>query len=230
MHPKWGILLKMKQSSMRVAARGNRDEGSCSFTDHLTQLSASDPRMAIFLAMPTAARTNALIAILESAAGENFRQEASRWIVQALSVERLVPPQYAEWRPVVREAMLYFGSHLSTSRLAPKLVEQMELPVDTTPENRLLRLIAKVPALQKLGQVIARNRHLHPSVRRALTQLENGICDASAEEIRTIIDPSLRTTRLRSKTKYSWKQASAQWCDSPGTTRNGGSENTAFSK
>jgi ubiquinone biosynthesis protein len=147
--------------------------------------------MAIFLAMPTAARTNALVAILESAAGENFRQEASRWIVQALSVERLVPPQYAEWRPVVREAMLYFGSHLSTSRLAPKLVEQMELPVDTTPENRLLRLIAKVPALQKLGQVIARNRHLHPSVRRALTQLENGICDASAEEIRTIIVQNL---------------------------------------
>lgn len=191
MHPKWGILLKMKQASMRVAARGNRDEGSCSFTDHLTQLSASDPRVAVFLAMPTAARTNALIAILESVGGENFRQEASRWIVQALSVERLVPQQYAEWRPVVREAMLYFGSHLSTSRLAPKIVEQVELPVDTTPENRLLRLIAKVPALQKLGQVIARNRHLHPSVRRALTQLENGICDASAEEIRTIIVQNL---------------------------------------
>ena len=190
--------------------------------------------MAVFLAMPTPARTNALIAILESAGGENFRQQASRWVTQALSVERLVPPQYAEWRPVVREAMLYFGSHLSTPRLAPKLVEQMELPVDTTPENRLLRLIAKVPALQKLGQVIARNRHLHPSVRRALTQLENGISDASAEEIRAIIvhnlGPSLSATRLRSRTKYFWKQASARSCDSPGTTRSGGSENTAFSR
>ena len=75
---------------------------------------------------------------------------------------------YAEWRPLVRDAMIYFGSHLSTARLAPKLVEQIELPLDTTPEKRLLRLIAKVPGLQKLGQVIARNRHLHPSVRREL--------------------------------------------------------------
>jgi len=82
---------------------------------------------------------------------------------------------------------LFFGSHLSTPRLAPKLVEQIELPADTLPEVRLLRLIAKVPALQKLGQVIARNRHLHPAVRRELTQLENGISDVSAEEIRRII-------------------------------------------
>ena len=141
----------MKQASTHVAARRNRDQGRCSFTDHLTQLSESDPRMAVFLAMPAPARTNAITTILESIGGENFRQEASRWIVQALSVERLVPTQYAEWRPVLREATLYFGSHLSTSRLVPKLVEQMELPLDTAPENRLLRLIAKVPALQKRG-------------------------------------------------------------------------------
>jgi len=129
--------------------------------------------------------------ILDSDEGKSFREEASRWIVEALCVRRLVPEKYAEWRPVVREAMLYFGSHLSTPRLAPKLVEQIELPANTTPEMRLLRLIAKVPGLQKLGQVIARNRHLHPRVRRALTQLENGICDVTVEEIRAIIVQNL---------------------------------------
>jgi ubiquinone biosynthesis protein len=98
---------------------------------------------------------------------------------EALSVKRLVPEVYAEWRPLVRDAMLFFGANLSTSRLAPKLVEQLELPPETTPEKRLLRLIARVPGLQKLGQVIARNPHLHRSVRCELTQLENGIlrCD-----------------------------------------------------
>ncbi|MGB7556750.1 MAG: AarF/UbiB family protein [Candidatus Korobacteraceae bacterium] len=92
---------------------------------------------------------------------------------------------------MVRDAMIFFGSHLSTSRLAPKLVEQFELPPDTTPERRLVLLIARVPGLQKLGQVIARNRHLHRSVRRELTQLENGICDVTAEEIRAIIVQNL---------------------------------------
>jgi ubiquinone biosynthesis protein len=199
------MLLAMKQASTYATAHDGRDRGRRSFTDHLATMSLSDPRVAVFLAMPTTARIDALIAILESAGGENFRQEASRWIVQALAVERLVPQQYAEWRPVVREAMLYFGSHLSTSRLAPKIVEQVELPVDTTPENRLLRLIAKVPALQKLGQVIARNRHLNRSVRRELTQLENGICDVTAEEIRTIIvqnlGPSLERSAVEIDTK-----------------------------
>jgi ubiquinone biosynthesis protein len=87
--------------------------------------------------------------------------------------------------------MIFFGSHLSTARLAPKLVEQFELPVGTTPEKRLVRLIGRVPGLQKLGQVIARNRHLHRSVRRELTRLENGICDVAAEEIHAIIVQNL---------------------------------------
>jgi ubiquinone biosynthesis protein len=88
---------------------------------------------------------------------------------------------------VVRDAMLFMLSHLSTGRLAPKLVEQMDLPSDTAPEVRLLRLIAKVPGLQKLGQVLARNRHLRGSLRKALSELENGISDVSAGEIRAII-------------------------------------------
>jgi len=146
-----------------------------------------DPRLAILRSLPSAARVQALATLLDGDRGREFRAEASRMVVEALSVERLVPQAYVEWRPVVREAMLYFGSHLSTARLAPKLVEQIELPSNTLPEVRLLRLIAQVPALQKLGQVIARNRHLHPAVRRELTQLENGISDVSAEEIRRII-------------------------------------------
>ena len=184
----------MKIMSTCATADGDKGPGRWSSTDHLSQLSRSDLRVAVLLKMPSADRTNMITAILQSAAGEEFRQEASRWISQALSVKRLVPDVYAEWRPLVRDAMIFFGSHLSTPRLAPKLVEQIELPPDTTPERRLLRLIARVPGLQKLGQVIARNRHLHPSVRRELTQLENGICDVTAEEIRTIVVQNLGST------------------------------------
>ena len=181
----------MRPAASSMTHGDDKELGSCLLADQLTQPSWSDPRVALFLRMPSAERTNVLTAILQSDAGSEFRQEASRWVSQALSVKRLVPEVYAKWRPVVRDAMIFFGSHLSTSRLAPKLVEQFELPPDTTPERRLVRLIARVPGLQKLGQVIARNRHLHRSVRRELTQLENGICDVTAEEIRTIIVQNL---------------------------------------
>ena len=166
---------------------GSKKPRSCWLDDHRARPERIDPRVAVFLQTPSADRAAVLTAILQSAAGTEFRQEASRWISEALSVKRLVPEVYAEWRPVVRDAMIFFGSHLSTSRLAPKLVEQFELAVGTTPEKRLVRLIARVPGLQKLGQVIARNRHLDRSVRRELAQLEDGICDVTAKEIHSII-------------------------------------------
>jgi ubiquinone biosynthesis protein len=56
---------------------------------------------------------------------------------------------------------------------------------------RLLRLIAKVPGLQKLGQVIARNEHLRPALRNALIRLENGIRDVQPEDIHAIIQKEL---------------------------------------
>ncbi len=178
----------MKQASSRVTATPIATPAvGAPPRPQLTRLPLADPRLAIFLHMSSAQRTDALTAMLEGVAGHEFRREVVHWIVQLLSVERLVPQTYAEWRPVVCEAMLYFGSHLSTPRFVPKLIEQLELAPDTLPEIRLLRLIAKVPALQKLGQVIARNRHLHPSVRRVLTQLENGISDVTIDEIRKII-------------------------------------------
>src|SRR5262249_49306383 len=70
---------------------------------------------------------------------------------------------------------------------APKVVEQMEMPATTSAEMRLLRLIAKVPGLQKIGQVLARNRRLPAPLRKALSELENGIADVSADEIRAIV-------------------------------------------
>jgi predicted unusual protein kinase regulating ubiquinone biosynthesis (AarF/ABC1/UbiB family) len=83
--------------------------------------------------------------------------------------------------------MMFVVMHLSPARLAPKLLEQLELPSNTSAEVRLLRLIARVPGLQKLGQVIARNRNLRPALRKALARLENGIRDVRPEDVVEII-------------------------------------------
>ena len=140
----------------------------------------------------TAEQIRAIEDGLKSPLGQSMREAMARWIVDAIvPVERLVPKAYEAWRPPVRDAMMYVVAHLSPGRLAPKLVEQLELPPGTSAEARLLLLIAKVPGLQKLGQVIARNQNLRPALRDALARLENGIRDVRTEEIAAIIPREL---------------------------------------
>lgn len=140
----------------------------------------------------TAQKVAAVEAGLRSPLGQSLRAAMARWIVdQIVPVERLVPKTYLKWRPPVRDSMMFVVARLSPERLAPKLVEQLELPEKTPAEQRLLKLIAKVPGLQKLGQVIARNQHLRPALRNALARLENGIRDVTPEEISAIIQKEL---------------------------------------
>jgi ubiquinone biosynthesis protein len=162
----------------------------------LLQLAPNQLRSAVAEFLPKGGSTEEKIKAIEtglrSPAGQALRDAMARWIVdEIVPVQRLVPEAYVKWRPPVRDAMMFVVARLSPARLAPKLLEQIELPEKTTPEERLLRLIAKVPGLQKLGQVIARNRHLRPELRRALARLENGIRDVKPEDVRVIIQQSL---------------------------------------
>jgi ubiquinone biosynthesis protein len=141
---------------------------------------------------------------LRSPLGQSIRDAMARWIVdEIVPVEKLVPKQYLNWRAPVRDSMMFVVARLSPERLAPKLLEQIELPFDTPAETRLLRLIAKVPGLQKLGQVIARNQHLHPALRKALSRLENGIRDVQPEDIRSIVLKALGTKAKRYQVEVS---------------------------
>jgi predicted unusual protein kinase regulating ubiquinone biosynthesis (AarF/ABC1/UbiB family) len=106
-------------------------------------------------------------------------------------MEALVPGAPEAWRMLVRDALAFLFSRLSPERLAIKIQEQMAMPADTPAELRLIRLISKMPALQKMGQVLARNRRLPAPLREALSQLENGMCDVTAEEMRAIITREL---------------------------------------
>ena len=160
------------------------------------QLTADQLRTVLAAFVPQNATHQERIAAIEialrGATGRSLRDEMARWIVdEIVPVSRLVPESYLSWRPPVRDAMTFVVARLSPGRLAPKLLEQLELPRNTSAETRLLRLIAKVPGLQKLGQVIARNQHLRPALRAALTRLENGIRDVRPEEIHSIIEREL---------------------------------------
>ncbi|MGA8491529.1 MAG: AarF/UbiB family protein [Terriglobales bacterium] len=166
--------------------------------DGLRPLAPERLRTALASFLPKGAtaaeQTRAIEAGLRSPAGQAMRETMARWIVdEIVPVERLVPQPYLKWRPPVRDAMTFVVARLSPSRLAPKLLEQLELPPETSAEVRLLRLIAKVPGLQKLGQVIARNQHLRPALRNALERLENGIRDVRPQDVVAIIRRELGT-------------------------------------
>src|SRR5271166_6054174 len=164
--------------------------------DGLSQIAPEQLRAALANFLPKGAtgaeQVRAVEAGLRSPAGEAMRDTMARWIVDSIvPVARLVPQAYENWRPPVRDAMMFVVARLSPARLAPKLLEQLNLPPKTTAEERLLRLIAKVPGLQKLGQVIARNQHLRPALRHALERLENGIRDVRPEDVVAIVQKEL---------------------------------------
>jgi ubiquinone biosynthesis protein len=127
------------------------------------------------------------VARIEGAEGSSWRSETGAWVLSLVPVEALVPDEHAAWRPLVREALGFVFSRLSEGRLISKISEQMAMPEGTPAELRLVRLISKMPGLQKLGQVLARNRRLAPPLRMALCQLENGMSDVTCEEVRAII-------------------------------------------
>ena len=68
-----GDAICMNQGSTLPSAHRYRDGRKCSMLDHLIHKSLSDPRVAVFLQLPTAARTSALATILDSDEGKNFR-------------------------------------------------------------------------------------------------------------------------------------------------------------
>jgi len=148
-----------------------------------------------FLAGPAtrAQKIRAVQTALESTEGKFWRKELGKWASRMVPVELLVPEVHRDWRPLVQESILFVVSKLAAPRLAPKIIEQMELSPAVPAEERLLRFIEKVPGLQKIGQVLARNRHLDPRLRRALIQLENGIADVSEKEIRAIVERELQS-------------------------------------
>ena len=119
------------------------------------------------------------------------RQETGGWIAQIVPIETLVPEDVKHWRPLVEDAIQFVFQHLSEDRLEEKIREQMMLPLDTPAEQRLLRLISYMPGIQKVGQVLARNRRISPQLREALSQLENGISETTAAETRAAIETAL---------------------------------------
>lgn len=96
----------------------------------------------------------------------------------------MIPEKWGPiWGPIVHDALLFFLDHLSDDRLLDKLVSLALLPPGTLRGDYLKEFVSKVPSLQKLGQILARNPDLSADYRKALQDLENGIHTMTRAEL-----------------------------------------------
>ncbi len=128
---------------------------------------------------------------------EKFRIRAAREVMAGTRPERAIPDVYHPYRALVRDGIQFFLSHISLDRLLDVVVHQLRIDRDASTEERLLGLVKHFPTLHKLGQIIARNQHVDPVVRRWLIHLENGQYGTSAEDLLPHI-----TGRLSAKDEY----------------------------
>ncbi|HZV07609.1 MAG TPA: AarF/UbiB family protein [Gemmataceae bacterium] len=103
----------------------------------------------------------------------------------------VVPDCYAEFRPVVADGLSFFLERLSPPRLAAVFQAQAELPADASLPRRLVLFLHACPALHKIGQVVARNRHLDLELRRHLQELESLEPHTPGEQWRPILEREL---------------------------------------
>lgn len=121
-----------------------------------------------------------------------------------IDISSLVPEQYAAYRPLVVDALLFFVQHLSAVRAAMILAEQQSLSHNATIAQRLAALLRHCPTLHKLGQVVARDRRLDPELRHRLQALESMEPTRSMSLMTRIVKHELKdfpvsTLRIKSK-------------------------------
>lgn len=95
--------------------------------------------------------------------------------------EIAIPQSLHRFVPLVREGVEFFLGAMSYPRLRRVLLSRYLLREGEEPGERLLKLAVFFPTLHKLGQVIARNPHLDPEVRKWLVGLEHGDYGADPE-------------------------------------------------
>lgn len=85
----------------------------------------------------------------------------------------LLPDEYAHYRKPLQDALTLFLEGLSAKRVEIIAREQEMLPTTATVFDRLIQLARSCPVLHKLGQTLARDRHLSAELRRYLQRLES---------------------------------------------------------
>lgn len=134
---------------------------------------------------------NAMAAVMGDMA---FAKNIAQQVISLTQPHLAIPEVYVHYRPVVRDGIEYFLSQVSRPRLVDLVVSQLKLAPQTNIQERLLEMAKRFPTLHKLGQIIARNPHIDPQVKRWLIHLENGQYGTPVDDIIAQVDSQLKQT------------------------------------
>ncbi|MBV6342558.1 MAG: AarF/UbiB family protein [Candidatus Magnetobacterium sp. LHC-1] len=109
-------------------------------------------------------------------------------VIELTGLDDIIPDVYERFRPIIRDGVSFLLSELSPERFAAIVCALSE--EDTAP-GRLVRLAGEVPTLHKLGQTIARNKHIDSLFRSRLAELENSVMKVDADVIEAIVGDAL---------------------------------------
>lgn len=98
-----------------------------------------------------------------------------------------MPERYAAFRPLVEDGISFFLGRLAPDRFAHILADQAKMPATTSLTERTILFLRRCPSLQKLGQVVARDRRLAPELRKSLQRLESSVPSIPITDVLPII-------------------------------------------
>ena len=125
-----------------------------------------------------------IISLIKQTNWQAHRPLLLEFFLHQSQVMEMIPEKWGPiWAPIVHDAMLYFLDHLSDDRLLDKMVSLALLPPGTSRGDYLKEFVSKVPSLQKMGQILARNPDLSPDYQKSLQDLESGIRTMNSEEM-----------------------------------------------
>ena len=104
---------------------------------------------------------------------------------------RLLPAEYAAYRPLVEAAGPFFLARLPAARQQEILLTQALLPGGPAAPERIVALLRQCPTLHKLGQMLARDRRLAPALRRQLRRLESLPPTTGTDELLPLLHAAL---------------------------------------
>ncbi|HRO59417.1 MAG TPA: hypothetical protein PK177_09670, partial [Burkholderiaceae bacterium] len=108
---------------------------------------------------------------MQSAHAQQQTPADGDWLA-AFGLDDLLPDALAAWRPLVTEALSFFLEQLPEQRSSEIVLGQLALGETASVAQRVVALLAQCPTLHKLGQMLARNRHLPAELRSQLQTLE----------------------------------------------------------
>ena len=126
-----------------------------------------------------------------------FADQAARGLAALIDQSGIVPDAYRSYRQIVHDGIQLFLSKLPVERLVSIVSHQIFIDERAGAGERLVELAKKIPTLHKLGQMLARNRHLDPEIRAWLIQLENGSYGTDASALCRIIEDRLGSDKAR---------------------------------